>query len=67
MDFKDLVIGFVTSFLSVFLSAVVVTYLWSLAAHGIGRVNWETAVQLAIILGITFSITLARDGRNKQR
>jgi hypothetical protein len=47
-----------------FVVAAVVTYLYSLIAHGSGLVNWDTAFHLAIILGIVLPLTRARvDGR----
>jgi hypothetical protein len=48
-----------------FVVAAVVTYLYSLVAHGSGAVNWDTAFHLAIILGIVLPLTRARaNGRN---
>ena len=44
--------------------AAVVTYLYSLIAHGSGSVNWETAFRLAMILGIVLPLTNARAGRH---
>lgn len=50
-----------------FVVAAVVTYLYSLIAHGSGSVNWDTAFHLAIILGIVLPLTRARtDGRKAQ-
>lgn len=48
-----------------FVVAAVVTYLYSLIAHGSGSVNWETAFELAIILGIVLPLTRV-GGRTSQ-
>ena len=50
-----------------FVVAAVVTYLYSLIAHGSGAVNWDTAFHLAIIIGIVLPLSRARaDGRKAQ-
>jgi ascorbate-specific PTS system EIIC-type component UlaA len=38
-----------------FVVAAVVSFLYSLLAHGSGRVDWETAVRLAIIFGVVLT------------
>ena len=43
-----------------FVIAAVVTYLYSLIAHGSGSIDWETAFELAIVLGIVLPLTLSR-------
>jgi hypothetical protein len=45
-----------------FVVAAAVTYLYSLIAHGSGVVHWETAFQLAIILGIVLPLTRTHTG-----
>jgi hypothetical protein len=40
-----------------FVVAAVVTYLYSLIAHGAGEVNWETAFHLALIVGVVLPLT----------
>jgi len=47
-----LIIGVIT-----FITAAIVTYLYTLIVHGSGVVNWETAIDMAIILGIVLSVT----------
>lgn len=48
-----------------FVVAAVVTYVYSLIAHGSGAVNWDTAFHLAIILGVVLPFTRVRtNGRN---
>lgn len=43
-----------------FVVVAVVTFLYSLVAHGKGLVNWETAFQLAFVLGIVLPFSRAR-------
>jgi hypothetical protein len=45
-----------------FVVAAAVTYLYNLMAYGSGAVNWETAFDLAITLGIVLPLTRARTG-----
>jgi hypothetical protein len=40
--------------------SALVTFLWSLARHGAGIVDWETAFRFAIILGIALPLLQAR-------
>lgn len=40
-------------------AAVVVTYLYSLIAHGSGAVDWEAAFELALVVGIVLPVSLA--------
>jgi hypothetical protein len=44
-----------------FVVAAVVTYLYSLIAHGSGAVDWDTAFELALIIGIAMPLVRARD------
>lgn len=43
-----------------FVVAALVTYLYSLIAHGAGVVDWETAFQLGLVLGIVLPLTRRR-------
>ena len=43
-----------------FVVAAAVTYVYSLIAHGAGTIDWETAFQLAIVLGIVLPLTRSR-------
>jgi len=43
-----------------FVVAAVVTYLYSLIAHGAGTVDWETAFDLAIVMGVVIPLVLSR-------
>ena len=42
MKIKELFIDFVTVFVVTFVVATIVSYLWSLIAHGAGAFDWET-------------------------
>ncbi|MFO7655394.1 MAG: hypothetical protein R6X25_16455 [Candidatus Krumholzibacteriia bacterium] len=50
-----------------FVVAAAVTYLYGLIAHASGQVNWETAFQLAIVLGLVLPFTRARDAGPTRR
>ena len=43
-----------------FVVAVVVTYLYSLIAHGSGAVDWEAAFDLAFVVGIVVPLARSR-------
>ena len=38
-----------------------VTFLWGLIRHGVGAVDWETSLRLAVILGIVLPWLHARE------
>lgn len=48
-----------------FVVAAVVTYLYSLLAHGSGSVDWDAAFHLAFIIGIVLPLTRARGNERK--
>ncbi len=52
MNIKKYSIEFALTFIVVLVVSIVVTFLYSLIAHGEGVVDWETAFRLAIILAI---------------
>ncbi|MEW6512327.1 MAG: hypothetical protein AB1428_15365 [Bacteroidota bacterium] len=52
MNFKKFATDFVLTFVIVLVVSIIATYLYGLIAHGQGYVEWETAIRLAIILGI---------------
>lgn len=43
-----------------FVVAASVTYVYALIAHGSGIVDWDTAFELAVILGIVLPLSRAR-------
>ena len=67
MNVKGLLLDMVVTIPIIFIVAAVVTYLYSLIAHGAGAINWGTAFQLAIILGIALPFTRARADRRKNQ
>jgi len=44
MNIKELFIGFITVFVVTLGVAAIVSYLWSLIAHGAGVFDWETSL-----------------------
>lgn len=59
------IVSFSLTFAITFIVSVIVTYLYSLFVHGHAMVNWETAVDLAIILGILLPFVEHRGKKNK--
>lgn len=57
MKIKELLVGFVTVFAVTLVAAIIVTYLYSLIAHGDGVIDWEMSFRLAIILGIALPLS----------
>lgn len=60
MDFKKMIIGFITVFAITLLISIGVTFLWSLIFHGVAIIDWETSFRFAIILGIILPIIDSR-------
>ena len=52
---KKYITDFVLTFAVTLVVSAVVTYVYSLIAHGAGHVDWETAIRFAIILGIVLT------------
>jgi len=52
MNIKRYAIDFALMFAIVLVVNLIVTYLYSLIFHGLGVINWETAFEFAITLGI---------------
>jgi hypothetical protein len=65
MEAKRLVVDMVITSSAAFCVAAIVTYLYSLIAHGAGVVNWETAFELALVLGIVIPLAGGRDRKAK--
>lgn len=63
MKFKTILVEFVTVFAVTFVAAVIITFLYSLIVHGAGRIDWGTAFELALILGIIFPWLNARKSK----
>ena len=64
MDFKRIIIRFVTVFAVALLVCIGVTFLWSLLFHGIATIDWETSFRFALLFGIIFPIL---DSRKRMR
>ncbi len=56
MGAKSLLIRMAVTIPVTFAIAAIVTYLYSLIAHGAGAVNWETAVNMAFVVGIVLPL-----------
>lgn len=67
MNLKQFLVGFVTVFALTLVVAAIVSFLYSLIAHGTAVVDWELAVRLAIIFGFILPITRALEGREKKK
>ncbi len=64
MEFKKILIGFVTFFSIALIVSVGVTYVWSLIFNDTASIDWKTSFRLAFIIGIVFSVIEARN-KNK--
>jgi hypothetical protein len=60
MNFKKLLVDFVTVFAVSLVVTVLVTLIWNLIAHGATAIDWETSFRFAILFGIIFSWIEAR-------
>ena len=60
MENKNLLMYFVHIAVSTLVVTAIVTYLYSLLVYGIGAVNWELSIVLAVVLGIVKSIAKSR-------
>jgi len=67
MNVKGFLLDMVITIPITFIVAAVVTYLYSLIAHGSGAINWDTAFQLAIIVGIVLPLSRARSEGKKAK
>ena len=60
MNFKKIIIEFITVFTISLLATIGVTFLWSLVFHGVATIDWETSLRFAILLGIILPIINSR-------
>ncbi len=67
MNVKIWMIDFVRVSLIVLLVASVITYLWNLAFHAEGVVDWDTSFQLAIIFGIVLTWQMSRERQQEEK
>ncbi len=49
-------IEFLVTFIITLITAVVVTLVWNLLAHGAANVDWATSFRLAVILGVVMPV-----------
>ncbi len=56
MNLKNILRGFVVYFVLVFIVSAVVSYLYSLLAHGQGIVDWAYSVRWALIFAIVLPV-----------
>lgn len=62
---KNSLISFTITFIVTLVVCAIVTFLYSLIAHGEGVVNWDTAILFAVILGIVLPIHRALISKGK--
>ena len=63
MGVKELIGGFVLRFFITLVVAAVVNLLYGLLVHGTKTVEWDTAIRLALILGIVLTWLEAQQQR----
>lgn len=66
MNVRSFLIDMAMTIAVTFVVAVVVTWLYSLIARGHGSADWDTAVRLAIILGVVLPLARARSGQKAE-
>ena len=67
MNIKEFLIGFVTVFVVALVVTAIVTYLWSLIAHGAGEIDWGRSFRFAVIFGIVFGWVRMRAREHKKK
>jgi hypothetical protein len=67
MNSSRMPLDVVITFAITLVVGVIITYLWNLARHGAGTVDWETSFPLAIILGIALPLVHALERRTAGR
>jgi hypothetical protein len=65
MRAKNLLVDMAITIPVTFVTAAIVTYVYSLIAHGTGVVNWETAFDLGFIIGIALPVANMAARRQK--
>jgi len=63
MSSKSLLVDVVVTFVLTLVVSVIVTYLYSLFAHGAGVIDWETSIRFAIIFAIVLPGTRKLAGK----
>jgi len=67
VNIKRFLAHFGVTFILVFVVAAVVSWLWSLVAHGSGAVDWESTFRLAVILALVIPLATGGYFGGKQR
>ncbi|MCK4699859.1 MAG: hypothetical protein KAT38_05980 [Bacteroidales bacterium] len=57
---------FAITFAIVLVVSVIVSYFYSLIAHGAGSIDWETSFRFAVIFGIVFPAIREIERRQKR-
>ena len=60
MNFKKLLVDFVTVFAVSLIVSIIVTLLWNLIVHGASTIDWETSFRFAILFGIILPLIETR-------
>jgi hypothetical protein len=55
--------SFIMIFLLVFVVSAIITFLYSLIAHGIGVVDWDSAFRFGLIFGISLPLVRRMEGK----
>ena len=63
MYFKQIVLGFLLIAPIVLIVSFVVTYLYGALVHGIGMLEWESSIRLAVVFGIALPVIRKLDKR----
>jgi hypothetical protein len=65
MNLKNILRGFIVYFVLVLVVSAVVSYLYSLIAHGQGVLDWESSFRFAFVFGVTLPIVGEIERRKK--
>lgn len=52
MKIKEILLEFLLTFVIVFIVSALVTFLYAVIVNGDPVVNWQTAIQMAVIFGV---------------
>jgi len=66
MNFKELVVEFVTVFVITLVTTAIVTFLWNVIGHGDNSIDWETSFRSAFLFGIILTWVKSRDLKEKE-
>jgi hypothetical protein len=66
MNWREWLLDLIIVFALALAAGIVVTLLWNLIGHHRAAVEWKTAFTMAIVLGITVSLTKTRNARSSK-